>query len=225
MPAKRPWRRLGRWWRRGPLAESGIAHEPPPDPLLAAGLLLRQRREERGLTLRQLALETRISAAVLEALERGWRDRLPEATYLRTMLPLIERHLELPSGCLEQVLPNSERLQQIQRREPLLRRFTPGSIDVFSTWQGTLLYGLLTLGLIYALNLQQQQLAARGLLAVRPIQPLSPQEQAKPPRPEQALLDLYPELRPLELAAKGQGIALLQRPRSTQAQPAQTPRP
>lgn len=217
LPPTRLRGRLGRWWRREPLQAPGTASsgvpEPPADPLLAAGQQLRQRREERGLTLRQLALDTRISTAVLEALERGWRDRLPEATYLRTMLPLIERHLELPAGCLEPVLPDSERLPQGQRREPLLRRFTPGSIDVFTTWQGTLLYGLLTLGLIYGVNRQQQQLAAQGLLAVRPIPPLPAQEQAKPPRPEQALLTLYPELRPLEQAAKGQGVAQLRRSR------------
>ncbi|MCP9883078.1 helix-turn-helix domain-containing protein [Cyanobium sp. Alchichica 3B3-8F6] len=211
LPPKRPRGRLGRWWQRGPLPASNAAAEPPADPLLAIGQTLRQRREERGLTLRQLALDTRISTAVLEALERGWRDRLPETTYLRTMVPLIERHLDLPAGSLETVLPDSERLPQDQRRQPLLRRFTPGNIDVFTTWQGTLLYGVLTLGLVYALNLQQQQLALRGLLAVRPIPPLPAQEQAKPPRPEQALLTLYPELRPLELAARGQGVAQLRR--------------
>ena len=186
--------------------------------MLAAGQRLRLRREERGLSLRDLALQTRISAAVLEALERGWRDRLPEATYLRTMVPLIERHLELPPGSLETALPSSEqhRRFQGQKREPLLRRFTPGSIDVFTTWQGTLLYGLLTLGLIYAVNLQQQQLAARGLLALRPISPLPAADQAKPPRPDQALLQLYPELRPLELAARGQGVGQLRRAKPSQ---------
>ena len=220
LPPKRPRGRLGRWWQREPLLTATGTQEPLADPLLAAGQCLRQRREERGLSLRQLALDTRISTAVLEALERGWRDRLPEPTYLRTMLPLIERHLDLPPGCLESVLPDSDRLPQGQRREPLLRRFTPGSIDVFTTWQGTLLYGLLTLGLIYAVNLQQQQLAALGLLAARPIPPLPPRQQATPPRPEQALLKLYPDLRPLELAARGQGLGQLRRAKPTPPQPA-----
>ncbi|MCP9890888.1 helix-turn-helix domain-containing protein [Cyanobium sp. Aljojuca 7D2] len=217
LPPKRPLGRLGRWWRRDPLPASNAAAEPPADPLLAVGQTLRQRREERGLTLRQLALDTRISTAVLEALERGWRDRLPEATYLRTMVPLIERHLDLPAGSLETVLPDSERLPQDQRRQPLLRRFTPGSIDVFTTWQGTLLYGVLTMGLIYGVNLQQQHLAARGLLALRPIPPLPRQQQAKPAKPEQTLLNVYPDLRPLELAARGQGIGQLRRNRATPA--------
>ena len=39
---------------------------------------MKQRREAGGLTLRELALETRITTPVIEALERGWSDRLPE---------------------------------------------------------------------------------------------------------------------------------------------------
>lgn len=208
--------RLGRG--RSQAAGSASPAVPPVDPLLAAGERLRQERQRRQLSLRQLADETRISTAVLEAMERGWRDRLPEAAYLRTMLPLIERHLDLEPGSLEGVLPEgTARGQPGRSGGGLLRRFTPGSIDVFSTWQGTVLYGLLTLGLIYGLNLQQQRLAAGGVLVVAPI----------PPRPagdgdlgtggapagaaasaHQALLRTYPELRPLERAAEGQALRL-----------------
>jgi len=214
---------LSRLWRRRPdTAAAGPAVAVPADPLLAAGQLLRQHREQRQLSLRQLADETRISTAVLEALERGWRDRLPEPTYLRTMLPLIERHLDLEPGSLDGVLPRDAGSGPGGgQRGGLRRRFTPGSIDVFTTWQGTVLYGLLTLGLIYALNLQQQRLARAGLLAVAPVPPRpavaagacpqgpGPGGQASPPRrPEQALLQAYPELRPLEQASAGQALRL-----------------
>jgi hypothetical protein len=199
----------------------GSAPSPALDPLLAAGERLRLQRQQRQLSLRQLADETRISTAVLEALERGWRDRLPEPAYLRTMLPLIERQLELEPGSLQGVLPQGTAASLRGRSGGgLLQRFTPGSIDVFTTWQGTVLYGLLTLGLIYGLNLQQQRLAAAGLLAVSPIPPrpassadpgataplaASP---AAPAGPQQALLGAYPELRPLGQAAEGQGLRL-----------------
>ncbi|NQW39693.1 MAG: helix-turn-helix domain-containing protein, partial [Cyanobacteria bacterium] len=155
---------LGRWLGRKPRSQPAAAPEPELDPLLAAGRQLRQRREERGLSLRQLALDTRVSAAVLEAMERGWPDRLPEATYLRTMLPLIERHLDLPSGCLDPMLARGNQQQARQQRQGDSLRFTPGSIDVFTTWQGTVLYGVLTLALVYGLNLQQQKIASQGLL-------------------------------------------------------------
>jgi hypothetical protein len=206
--------RLGRLLGRG--RQAGAAelpgHPPEEDPLLQVGRLLQREREARGLNLRQMALETRISTPVLEALERGWRDRLPEGTYLRTMLPLLEQHLELPAGSLNVALPPQFQNAERQRgRQGLLQRFTPGSIDVFSTWQGTLIYAALALGLIYGLNLQQQQLAAANLLTLRPVPPLPPTQQNTPPDPGAALTSAYPDLRPLNQASRGMALGALQR--------------
>jgi transcriptional regulator with XRE-family HTH domain len=190
-----------------------VAEERPQDPLLLAGQRLREAREGRGLGLRQLALDTRISTAVLEALERGWRDRLPEAAYLRTMLPLLERHLELPPGSLDGVLPPEQDRHHGRRRDRVLLRFTPGSIDVFTTWQGTVLYAVMCAGLIYGLNLQQRRLAAQGLHVLRPIPPLSAaqSERADQEDADRAILGAYPDLRPLGKAAAGQGLERLRR--------------
>ncbi len=187
--------------------------ERPQDPLLLAGQQLREARESRGLGLRQLALETRISTAVLEALERGWRDRLPEAAYLRTMLPLLEQHLVLPAGSLDGVLPPEQDRHHGRRRDTVLLRFTPGSIDVFTTWQGTVLYAVLCGGLIYGLNLQQRQLAAQGLHVLRPIPPLSAEQsdRADLEDADRVILGAYPDLRPLGKAAAGQGLKRLRR--------------
>lgn len=193
-----------RFTARSSAAAVPVARAGGLEPLLAAGHCLRTGREQRGLSLRQLAMETRVSTAVLEALERGWRERLPEPTYLRTILPLLEQHLELPSGSLAGAQPAHWQQRQGPRRQPLVRRFTPGSIDVFTSWQGTLLYGGLTLLLLYALNLQQQRLAGQQLLNSRSIVVL-------PPAPPLAaaggtLLQAYPDLRPLHRAAAGRGL-------------------
>ncbi|MFM7732966.1 MAG: helix-turn-helix domain-containing protein [Cyanobium sp.] len=204
------------------------AAEPPADPLLAAGRQLREAREAAGLGLRQLAQETRISTPVLEALERGWRDRLPEAAYLRTMLPLLERRIALEPGSLDAALPPERLRFHGPRREPLLRRFTPGSIDVFTTWQGTLLYGLLSLLLIYALNLQQRRLALQGLLSPLPLPPMAPaaEKAASSEERNATLLQAYPELRPLRRAADGQALRQLrQERRRPQPGPAAGARP
>jgi hypothetical protein len=190
----------------------------PEDPLLQAGRLLRQRREERGLSLRQLANDTRISTPVLEALERGWRDRLPEPAYLRTMVRLLEHHLGLDPGALQAVEPPpAEAAASAGGRGSLLARFTPGSIDVFTTWQGTVLYGIVILGLIYGVNLQQRRLAAANLLTLRPVPPLPASEQEKPPDPNLILLKVFPDLRPLQQAASGVARAQLQRQAGTGA--------
>ena len=204
---------LGRWWRRPKAGASDPLPAASVDPLLEAGQQLRLAREARGLNLRQLAQETRISSAVIEALERGWRDRLPEATYLRTMLPLLEAHLGLAAGSLEAALPSAEPPEQQRRKSFVMLRFTPGSIDVFTTWQGTWIYAVLCLGLVYGLNLEQQRLAAEGLLALRPLAPSSSQATSSQPEAKgsQQLLKLFPDLRPLDQAARGQGLRILGR--------------
>ncbi|MEB3296104.1 MAG: helix-turn-helix domain-containing protein [Cyanobacteriota bacterium] len=202
--------RLRHWLRRGRKVPSPPL-EPRVDPLLLAGRQLREHREARGLSLRQLALNTRISTPVLEALERGWRDRLPEPAYLRTMLPLIEQQLELRPGSLEELMPAAEAPGAGRERSSSLRWFMPGSIEVFRSWQGTVLYALLSLALIYALNLEQQRRAAEGLLALKPIAPLPASEQIKPAPPEAALLRVLPELRPLEQAVLPRALRLVGR--------------
>ena len=197
-----PWLR-----RRDQSSDAAQDSSPAVDPLLEAGQRLRQEREARGLNLRQMALETRISTPVLEALERGWRDRLPEGAYLKAMLPMIEQHLGMPDGSLSAALPaaNPRRPATIEHSSNggLLQGFNPLSIDVFSSWQGSVLYGVITLGLIYGLNLNQ-----RVLLQPVPAQPL--QTASKPGAVGSiTLLSVYPELKPLQQAKNGVGLKAL----------------
>jgi len=208
-PLKRSWfDRLRR--RRGTAEVAPPQPGVPADSLAEVGALLRQAREARGLGLRQLAAETLISTPVLEALERGWRDRLPEAAYLRTMLPLLERYLALEPGSLRVALvddrPGHDSRLQPSPRFPLL------SVQLFTTWQGTAAYGVLLLALVYGLNLEQRRLAVRGVHALNPVPPL-PEQAARrlPPAGSDLLLKAYPDLRPLAQASRGRGLDLARR--------------
>ena len=130
------------WPRRGTSSSSsGLAPEAgdPISPLQHAGQLLKERRELRGLSMRELSREIRITTPVLEALERGWSDRLPEAAYLGTMLTQLETHLELEPGSLHGALP-AGKASRMQGQTSGNRRFTLGSIDILSTWQGSVVY-------------------------------------------------------------------------------------
>jgi hypothetical protein len=196
------------WLRRlNPWASRKRGGAKPPDPLRATGQVLREAREAKGMGLRDLAQRTRISIAVLEALEGGWKDRLPEATYLRAMLPLLEQHLDLPAGSLEPVLPHARGRTGGSGRWAghEVAPFSPATLQQLASWQSALLYGLLVLGLIYGVNLQQHRLASMGRLAVQPI-PLGPNDTS-----EADSEDPFPDLRPLKLAAKGQAMNLLAR--------------
>ena len=164
-------------------------------PLKQAGQLLKARREERGLSMRDLSREIRITTPVLEALERGWVDRLPEAAYLGTMLIELERHLELPPESLHGALPASpstERFKQVKGSG----RFTLGSIDILNTWQGSVVYGLVMLGTLLALNHQQRYLAQRNTQQLVPIPPAADDLSINAPRSD--FNAGIPGLRPLE---------------------------
>ena len=133
-----------------------------------AGQLLREQRERKGLSMRDLSKEVRITTPVLEALERGWQDRLPEAAYLVAMLQRLESYFDLPTNSLSAALPNrpgSNRLATNGRST----RFTLGSIDIFTTWQGSVVYGAVMIGSILALNHQQRHLININAFSPKPI--------------------------------------------------------
>lgn len=200
------------------------------DPYLEFRRRLRRAREDCGLSLRQLSEQTRVSITVLEALEKGWCDRLPEAAYMPTIMAVLEQHLGLEQGHLEAALPllHKRRLRgSLQGRS---ERPSLTSIALFATWQGAFVYALLCLALIYGINLQQQRLVVQGLMpqpTAVPARPLAASE-ASPPgeRDRTRVLAAYPDLRPLDHASRGQGLALLRRQDDSRAvKPASPGRP
>lgn len=214
-PLKRRGERLlGRLLRRSTTVVVPRRELIGADPFLEVGRRLRAARESQGLSLRQLAQETRISITVLEALEKGWRDRLPEAAYLRTMLALLEQHLALEQGSLQLALPPRRSRSLRSSLKAHGERVSLSSIELVASWQGALLYGLLCLLLIYGLNRQQRRLVDQGLLPLHTVaaQPSSASEAGRAGERDRArLLGAYPELRPLERARRGQALELLRR--------------
>ena len=160
----RPWRRRLDPVADGSRAKNGTLEEQVQE----LGAMLRRRREDQGLSLRDLATQTRITTPVIEALERGWTDRLPERAYLASMLPQLERRLDLEPGCLNPLLPASAVTQRTGLRGGR-GRFTPGSIDVFTTWQGSVVYAAVIALSLLAINRQQQDLVLRNSLSLEPV--------------------------------------------------------
>ena len=166
------------WRRRSQLSTfpSGCQEGSELERAREVGTTIRTRREALGLNLRDLALQTRITTPVLEAMERGWRERLPERTYLTAMVVRLEQALDVPSGSLEAVLPPKAANPLHAKNRFGLRRFTPGSIDVLTTWQGSLLYAVVIGFSLIAVNRQQQLLIEQNSLNLEPVRAaLSPQ--------------------------------------------------
>ncbi len=190
-----PWRRL----KNKPHAPTSL--ESRNNSLEEAGQLLREQRERKGLSMRDLSKEVRITTPVLEALERGWQDRLPEPAYLVAMLQRLESYFDLPTNSLSTALPNrpgSDRLATNGRGT----RFTLGSIDIFTTWQGSVVYGAVMIGSILALNHQQRHLININAFSPRPIPintPLDSDQILKGLRPLEEVVTAWPEQTSLPL--------------------------
>lgn len=198
------------WRRQKNRHHSPISPEGVNNSLEEAGLLLREQRERKGLSMRDLSKEVRITTPVLEALERGWEDRLPEPAYLVAMLQRLETYLDLPSNSLSAALPNRPGSNRLAGRGRGTR-FTLGSIDIFTTWQGSVVYGAVMIGSILALNHQQRHLVNINAFSPRPIPihtPLDSDQLLKGLRPlgeitasvDQPTLPLDPPTRPGILA-------------------------
>ncbi|WP_320674830.1 helix-turn-helix domain-containing protein [Prochlorococcus sp. MIT 1341] len=137
------------------------------ESLRELGLLIRSRRESQGKTIAQLAVSTRISITVLEAIERGWIDRLPEPAYLSSMLALLEAQLEIQGGTLDSLLKATyERNKEFKSGKPL--PFTPGNIDILTTWQGAIVYLFLMISSVFLLNQQHKHIAEINSISLRP---------------------------------------------------------
>ena len=139
---------------------------PAADPLFEAGLRLREHREQRGLSLRDLSREVRITTPVLEARSGAGRSTpgagLPGGHASPVgAIPILSRKVE---RCAART-----RLSATTASGSTRTRFTLGSIDIFTTWQGSVVYGVVITVSLLALNQQQRQLAINNTKSFTPV--------------------------------------------------------
>jgi len=135
------------------------------DVITNIGKLVRNKRELAGFSRSSLSNKTRISVSVIEAIEKGWQKQLPEHAYLSKILTTLEKELILEQGILNSLLVQT-RSKDKSRKDNL---FTPGTIYLFSNWQGTLVYFVLMLASILLINRQQRYLSIKNSQTTRPI--------------------------------------------------------
>jgi cytoskeleton protein RodZ len=82
------------------LAEPLVSAESPPPVELHFGVTLRRAREQRGLSLRDVAQKTRISVRWLEALEEARLDGLPAVVFVSGYLRSYARAVGLDGPSL-----------------------------------------------------------------------------------------------------------------------------
>ena len=123
---------------------------------IEAGKIIKERREEYGITRVQLAKETRITPYVIEAIENGWIERIPEKAYLVRMVSLIQTRLHISTDKLKDLIEDKE--ESIEKSRSKNNSLRILSLGIFTTWIGNFLYFMIILSSLYGLNIQQNKL-------------------------------------------------------------------
>ena len=126
--------------------------------------LFKTQRKNYGISLEQLSNETKISRNVLIAIENGWKNYLPEKTYLNSMIKSLETNLNLERGSLNALSVQKNSDDNISRF-----KFNFINIDFLNSWFGSFLYIILMFLSILVLNSQLRYLIKTNSVSTEPI--------------------------------------------------------
>ena len=126
--------------------------------------LFTSQRNKLGISLEELSTKTKISRNVLIAIEKGWKEHLPETTYLSSMLKILEIKLKLEKGSLNGLLAKKLINSSISNF-----KFNFINIDFINSWVGSILYLIFMFLSILALNSQQKYLLKINSVSTEPV--------------------------------------------------------
>jgi len=131
------------------------------DLIEEAGAIIKSKRRELGMSKYDLAERTLITPYVIEAIENGWIEKLPEKTYLATMLNRLEEELNITENRLTNSIKKNSKVDRNTRKS-----FIP-SIDIFYSWKGNIIYIVLMLTTLFSLNYSHRKyLSMNGISLV-----------------------------------------------------------
>jgi len=152
-------------FKKSPSGLSDSDDKPASDKqFLEAINLFTSKRKKYGISLEELAKKTKISRNVLIAIENGWKEYLPETTYLISMTKRLEVELNLEKGGLDGLLAKKVIINNLSRF-----KFNFINIDFLNSWIGTLFYFIFMLLSILVLNSQQKYLLKINSVSTEPI--------------------------------------------------------
>ena len=148
------------------LSDSSLSQEKSDtdNELSKAINLFSTQREKLGISLEELSTKTKISRNVLIAIENGWKESLPEKTYLISMLKILEIELDLERESLNGILTT-----KIINNNRSNFKFSFINIDFLNSWVGSLFYLIFMFLSILALNSQQKHLLKINSVSTEPI--------------------------------------------------------
>tara|TARA_Y100001968_G_scaffold332398_1_gene390424 strand:- start:9133 stop:9972 length:840 start_codon:yes stop_codon:yes gene_type:complete len=129
--------------------------------IIEKGKILKEKRESLGITRVDLSIKTKISTSVIEAIENGWSERLPEKPYLAKMLLILEEELNLPKNTLIPISIKTQSSFIISNKKKSIFH-----ISLFNNFFPNIIYLILMISSIYYLNYQNEKLAKENYYGI-----------------------------------------------------------
>ena len=78
------------------------------DLFIQAGKVFKEKRETKSLSRSHLSIKTKISVTVIEAIENGWIEQLPERAYLASMLKILANDLDIENDLFNKLSKSTQ---------------------------------------------------------------------------------------------------------------------
>ena len=109
--------------------------------------LVKEARIQRNLTIQDLSRISKIPEQTLIYIENNNQDCIPKYPFIRSILIKLEECLFLKENTLVKLVNKEEKILEKEKQNFFINKF-----DLINTWQGTILYFLILIVIIFILK-------------------------------------------------------------------------
>ena len=111
------------------------------------GKLVREARLRKGISIKDLSDMSKIPESTINAIENNIKSLRPKYPFIRSILLKLEEYLSLSENSLTELTGKEKDYSRKDKKNYLIREF-----DFLNSWQGSLIYFLGLLLLLFTLN-------------------------------------------------------------------------
>ena len=111
------------------------------------GELVKEARLNKNLSIKELSLTSKIPESTIDAIENNIKHLRPKHPFLRSILLKLEDNLSLRENTLNNLISNQRTISKKEKRDFIIRKF-----DFLNSWQGSVIYFLGLLLILFVLN-------------------------------------------------------------------------
>jgi len=118
------------------------------DPYINIGNIIKESRAEKNLSVEDLSSLSKIPTSTILGIENNVKELIPPYPFIRSILLKLEECLSLDKRKLIKLIQD----EYVPKTKKMKRNFIFNKIDLFNSWQGSVIYLFLIIISIFVLN-------------------------------------------------------------------------